>query len=47
VSLLAFFLLVQMVPAIVGVIYLGRRLRVRSAHSATRRVTGVAATSAR
>ena len=47
VSLLAFFLLLQMVPAIVGVIYLRRKLRVRSAHSATRRVTGVAATSTR
>jgi hypothetical protein len=47
VSLFVFFLLVQMVPAIVGVIYLGRKLRVRSAHSANRRVTGVAATSTR
>jgi hypothetical protein len=47
VSLLVLFLLVQMVPAIIGVIYLGRRLRVRSAHSATRSVTGVAATSTR
>jgi hypothetical protein len=47
VSLLVFFLLVQMVPAIVGVIYLERKLRVRAAHSANRRVTGVAATSTR
>jgi hypothetical protein len=47
VSLLVFFFLVQMVPAIVGVIYLGRKVRVRSAQSATRRVTGVAVTSTR
>jgi hypothetical protein len=45
VSLLVFFLLMQIVPSIIGVIYLGRRLRVRSAHSATRPVTGAVASS--
>jgi uncharacterized membrane protein len=47
VSLLVFFLLVQMVPATIGVIFLSRRLRARSARSATRTVTVAAATSPR
>jgi hypothetical protein len=46
VSLLFFFLGVQMVPAIVGVVYLSRKLRRRSAHTGTRGVTGKAAVSA-
>jgi uncharacterized membrane protein len=46
VSLLIFFLLVQMVPAFVGVVYLSRKLRRRSAHTATRRVTRQEAVSA-
>jgi uncharacterized membrane protein len=46
VSLIGFFLLVQMVPALVGVIYLWRTLRRRSAHPAARGVAGVAAASA-
>lgn len=47
VSLLVFFLLIQMVPGLVGVIYLERKLRVRSAHPGALRVTGEAVPSAR
>jgi uncharacterized membrane protein len=46
VSLLIFFLLVQMVPATVGVVYLSRRLGRRSAYTAPRGATRQEAVSA-